>query len=312
MLSALTQPNFPKAALGIEKNGVTAVALQKEGRGRFGIKQAATIELPNHLLEPSFIEKNIHGANEMLELIEEAVTNAGLLRQKSWSVALPGNTARSVILTLDNEPASKQELEQILDWKAENSFGAPAGEMRVTRRKIKSDKDGKPRYFATAVKLSVIDEYETIFERMNWRAGLILPRAVGEANWLIDKNDASDAMLISEQSDGFTALLLRGGEPTVVRSVTCTESEIDDEIYRLLMFYRDRLGADNSTNVLEKMLVVGKNFSLHSKLKEIANEALGRTLNILRPEDVGLNIPVNTLNFDELAAPAGLAALGWK
>lgn len=311
MLSALLEPNFPKAALGIEKNSVTAVALQKEGRGRFGIKQAATIELPNHLLEPSFIQKNIHGANEMLELIEEAVTNAGLLRQKNWSVALPGNTARSVILTLDNEPASKQELAEILDWKAENSFGASAGEMRVTRRKIKSDRDGKPRYFATAVKLSVIDEYETIFERMNWKAGLILPRAVGEANWLIDKNDSSDAMLISEQSDGFTALLLRGGEPTVVRSVTCNESEVDDEIYRLLMFYRDRLGDDQSANALERLLVVGKNFSF-TKLKEIANEALGRTLNILRPEDVGLNIPVNSLNFDELAAPAGLAILGWK
>jgi hypothetical protein len=309
MISALTQPNYPKAALGIEAGSITALALQKEGRGQFGIKQAATIELPNHLLEPSFLEKNINGANEMIELIEEAVVTAGLQRQKRWSVALPGNTARSVILTLDNEPASKKELEEILDWKAESSFGAPAGEMRVTRRKIKSDREGKTRYFATAVKLSVIDEYETIFERLGWQAGLILPRAVGEANWLIGKNSSTDSMLISEQTDGFTALLMRGGEPTVVRSVTCTESEIDDEIFRLLMFYRDRHGDDQ--NGLEKLLVVGKRFSF-SKLRDIANEALGRTLNILRPEDIGLNIPVSNLNFDEIAAPAGLAALGWK
>jgi hypothetical protein len=309
MLSALTQPNFPKAALGIESNSVTAVALQKEGRGQFGIKQAATVELPDHLLEPSFLEQNIHGASEMIELIEEAVVTAGLQRQKRWSVALPGNTARSVILTLDNEPSSKQELAQILDWKAESSFGAPAGEMRVTRRKVKSDREGKTRYFATAVKLSVIDEYETLFERLGWQAGLILPRAVGEANWLIGKNGSADSMLISEQTDGFTALLIRGGEPTVVRSVTCTQNEIDDEIFRLLMFYRDRHGDEQ--NGLEKLLVVGKNFSF-SKLRDIANEALGRTLNILRPEDIGLNIPVSNLNFDEIAAPAGLAALGWK
>ncbi len=311
MLSALTQPNYPKSALGIEAGSVTALALQKEGRGQFGIKQAATIELPDHLLEPSFLEKNIHGANELIELIDEAVETAGLRKQKRWSVALPGNTARSVILTLDSEPASKKELEEILDWKAESSFGTPAGEMRVSRRKIKSDRDGKTRYFATAVKLSVIDEYETIFERLGWQAGLILPRAVGEANWLMGKNGATDSMLISEQTDGFTALLLRGGEPTVVRSVTCTESEVDDEIFRLLMFYRDRLGDDQTANSLEKLLVIGKNFSF-SKLKDIANEALGRTLHILRPEDIGLNIPVSNLNFDEIAAPAGLAALGWK
>jgi hypothetical protein len=309
MFSALTQPNYPKCALGLEAGSVTALALQKEGRGRFGVRQAATVELPAHLVRPSFLEKNIHGAAELIELIQEAVATAGLERQKRWSVALPGNSARSVILTLDAEPASKKELEEILDWKAENSFGAPAGSMRVTRRKIRSDRDGKARYFATAVKLSVIDEYETVFERLGWQAGLILPRAVSEARWLIGRSDEPDSLLISEQSDGFTALLMRGGEPTVVRSVTCTENEFDDEIYRLLMFYHDRLG--DGSGGLEKMLVIGKNFSF-AKLKDIANEALGRSLNILRPEDIGLNIPVSSLNFEEIAAPAGLAALGWR
>jgi hypothetical protein len=104
---------------------------------------------------------------------------------------------------------------------------------------------------------------------------------------------------------------MRGIEPTVVRSVTCTASERDDEIFRLLMFYRDRLGDDRSENFLEKLLVVGKDLT-PARLREIASEALGRTLNILKPEDVGLNMPIQALNFDEVAAPAGLAALGWK
>ena len=112
---------------------------------------------------------------------------------------------------------------------------------------------GKARYFATAVKLGVIDEYETIFEMLGWQAGLILPRAVSEAGWLFDKNNKSDSLLISAQPDGFVALILRGDEPTVVRSVTCTETERDDEIYRLLMFYRDRLGDDKS-NILARVM----------------------------------------------------------
>lgn len=311
MFEILTQPNYPKAALGLSEENVTALALQKEGRGRFSIKQAATVELPEHLLTPSFTERNIHSANEMLELLDEVVTNAGLRKQKRWSVSLPSSAARTAILTLDAEPASKDELAEILDWKAEAGFGVPAGELRISRRKISSEKDGKSRYFATAVKLSVIDEYETLFERMGWQAGLILPRAVSEANWLIDKKNATDSLLISSQSDGFTALLLRGDEPTVVRSVTCTENEVDDEIFRLLMFYHDRMANEQKGNELEKMLVVGKNFKPF-RLKEIASEALGKTLDILRPEDVGLSIPVSNLNFDDLAAPAGLAALGWK
>lgn len=311
MLESLTQPSFPKAALGLEKDSITALALQKEGRGQFGIRQAATIELPEDLLKPSFTEQNISNPNEMLVMFEEVLTNAGLLRQKRWSVSLPSNTARTAILTLDAEPASRIELNEVLDWKAENTFGAPSGELRISLRKISPDLSGKSRYFATAVKLSVIDEYETLFETLGWQAGLVLPRALSEAKWLVDSKLKDDSLLISSQNDGFVALLLRGDEPTVVRSVTCTDNERDDEIFRLLMYYRDRLGDPASESFLEKVLAIGKDFTT-ARLKEIADEALGKTLKILRPEDVGLNLPVQNMNFYEIAAPAGLASLGWR
>ncbi len=311
MLESLTQPNFPRAAIGIEMDSITALALQREGRGEFGIRQAATIELPPGLLVPSFTERNISDNGEMLHLLEEVLTNAGLLKQKRWSVSLPSNSARTAILALDSEPASRDELAEILDWKAENTFGAPAAEMRISRRKIRSDEAGKSRYFATAVKLSVLNEFESLFERLEWQAGLILPRALGEANWLIDKNAQNDSLLISSQEDGFVALLLRGEEPMVVRSVTCTENERDDEIYRLLMFYRDRFGDGKSESFLDKVLAIGRNFT-SLRLKEIADEALGRTLQILKPQDIGLNLPMQEINFIEIAAPAGLASLGWK
>ncbi len=311
MLTGILQPNLPKAALGLDKESITAVALQKEGRGRFGIKQAATVELPENLLTPSFLEQNISSPAEFRVLLEEAVVTSGLMNQKRWSVSLPSGSARTAILSLDNVPASKQESEEILDWKAEQTFGAPAAELRISRQKVASGNEGKPRYFATAVKLSVIDEYETIFESFGWKAGLILPRVVSEAKWLTNGADGLDSLLISSQPDGFTALLLRGSEPAVVRTVTCTESERDDEIYRLLMFYNDRLADAKTGNLLDKLLIIGKDI-VPAKIKEISAEAFGRALRILSPDDIGLNLPVSSLNFDDIAAPAGLAAMGWK
>jgi hypothetical protein len=310
MLSVLTQPNYPKAALGLERDSVTAVSLQREGKGRFAVKQAATVELPNDLLTPSFLEQNIASREELTVLLEEAVVSAGLKNQKNWSVSLPSNTARSAILTLEGG-AAKNETEDVLDWKAEQSFGAPAGELRITRSKISNDSEGRARYFATAVKLAVIDEYETVFESLGWKAGLILPRAVSETNWLTGDGSGTDSLLISSQTDGFTALLLRNDEPAVVRSVTCTISERDDEIYRLLMFYHDRFGATESGSLLEKILVIGSDL-VPAKIKEISAEALGRALKILSPDDVGLTLPVSSLEFDDIAAPAGLATLGWR
>ena len=311
MFSVLTEPNYPKAAIGLEREAVTALALQKEGRGRFGVRQGATIELPSNLLTPSFVDRNIASPEELRVLLEEAVVSAGLMKQTNWSVSLPSNTARTAILTLDTDAAAKGEAEEILDWKAEQSFGAPSGELRITRNKISNDREGKSRYFATAVKLSVIDEYETIFESMGWTAGLILPRAVSETRWLMRTDPPSDSLLLSSQNDGFTALLLRGDEPAVVRTVTCRDNERDDEIYRLLMFYNDRFADPRSGGLLETLLVIGKDL-LPTKIKEISNEALGRTLRVLRADDVGLNVPVGSLSFDDLAAPAGLASLGWR
>lgn len=311
MLGSLIKPNYPKAAIGLERESLAALALERRGRGQYGIKQAATVLLPENLLNPSFLDENISSANELIVFLNEVVNNAGLLKQKRWSVSLPSQTARTTILTLDNAPASKQELEEILDWKAERSFGAPASELRISQQKISPDASGKPRYFSTAVKLSILDEYETLFEMMGWKAGLVLPRAVSEAKWLVDEKNRNDSLLISAQTDGFTAVLLRDSEPTVVRSVTCTDAEMDDEIYRLMMFYRDRFATEETGNLLEKILVIGKNFNFN-RLREISAEALGTTLKILRPEDVGLNMPASNLNFDELAAPAGLATLAWS
>lgn len=310
MFSAIVKPNYPNAAIGLEKGTITAIALQG-GRSQFSIKQAASLSIPTDLIKPSFLEKNITDAGEFSSCLQEAVVNAGLLNQKRWSVTLPSNTARTAILALESEPSSKQEAEEILDWKAEQSFGAPAAELRLAKQKISPDKDGRFRYFATAVMLSVIDEYETHFKELGWKAGLILPRAVGEANWLTNKPERSDSLLISSNNDGFTALLLRGSEPAVVRSVTCTQNEIDDEIYRLLMFYNDRFATETDNSLLQKLLVIGKDF-IPAKVQNIASEALGRALRILSADEVGLYLPDGGLSFDDIAAPAGLAALGFR
>ena len=306
MFSAITSPSFPNAALGIDKNSISAVALQGS-RTNLSIKQAATVALADGVLEPGFLDTNIVAPFEFASALREVVEIAGLMGQKKWSIALPSNTARAAILALESEPASNNERDEILDWKAEQSFGAPAAHLRIAMEKISPDKDGRVRYFATAVKLSVIDEYETHFESMGWKAGLIVPRAMGEANWLMGGDSGLDSLLISSNNDGFTALLLRGAEPAVVRSVTCSADEIDDEVYRLVMFYNDRFGA---AGTLDSVMVVGEEFA-PARVQSIASEALGRNVRVLSSDDVGLSLPGGGLNFNDLASPAGLAALSF-
>lgn len=310
MFSSLTQPRYPKAALGIQSSGLAAVALQSAGKGQYAIKQAASVELPAGLVVPSFTDLNIADDVEFFACLKEVVEAAGLMGQKRWSVALPSHTARTAILAFDSEPASRAEADEVLDWKAEQNFGVPAAQLRIARKKISPGQEGRARYFATAVKLSVIDEYETHFERMGWKAGLILPRAVGEANWLIEEAGDTDSLLISGNNSGFTALLLRGSEPAVVRSVSCTPDEVDDEIYRLVMFYNDRFARIPGDGRLERLLVIGKSL-IPQRIHSIASDALGKDLRAITPDDLGLSLPGEGLSFNDIAGPAGLARLGF-
>jgi len=309
MFSFLTKPNFPKAALGFDDERVTVLSLQKEGRDSFGVRSAASVDIPSGLITPQFLEPNVSSLPALRAVLQEAAGLSGLFGQREWSVALPSNAARTAILTL--ETAGKGEIDQVLDWKAEQSFGAPAAHLRISKHRIADDAEGRTRFFATAVKLTVIDEYESVLESMGWRAGLILPRPVCESNWLLRGGESEDALLLSSQEDGFTAVMISDGEPSVVRSVTCTEAEKDDEIYRLLMFYNDRFAAERGFKQLNRVMAIGNDLK-PAKITEIAHEALGRTLALLRPDDIGLNIPAGSLSFDEVAAPAGLAVLGCR
>jgi Tfp pilus assembly PilM family ATPase len=317
-LATLINPRLPMAALGLERGTASAVLLQRQ-RQQFSLRRAATIMLPESLLHPSFDERNIADAGELADALAELVMSAGLQRQRRWSVALPEAATRAVILTLESAPASRGELDEVLRWKTERGFGATFEELRVSRERLTPDASGRARYLAVGMRLEVLAEYESIFESLGWRAGLILPRHAGEERWLARTSDGgqarADSLLISSHIEGFTAVLLRDGKPLIVRSVLCDEEDRSDELYRLLLFYRDRVQASDAASTLphnlERYLLVGKGFNL-TTIGELINETLGTEARAIAPSDVGLRLPGGDLSFDAIAAPAGLATLAWS
>jgi hypothetical protein len=313
VLSKLISPRFPPAALGIESNNATVVHLERSRRDAFSVRRAATITLPEGLVRPSFDDQNISDANTLASLLSEVALSAGLGKQRKWSVALPEAATRASILTLESAPASRAESEEVLGWKYERAFGASQDELRVSRERLPVDAQGRQRYLAIATRLSILAEYENVFATLGWRAGLILPRHQGEARWITRTGTPGDALLISSHAEGFTALVLRDKQPAIVRSVICETEDRDDELYRLLLFYRDRvISADDAmaTNALDRLLVVGEGFD-KEHVSEIVNETLEAHPRVLDSANVGLALPSGEFSFDNLAAPAGLATLAW-
>jgi hypothetical protein len=314
-INKLIAPRFPATALGLGSGSASVVQLERRGREGFALKKAATITLPETLVQPNFDEQNIADGNELADALAELVTSAGLSKQRRWSVALPEASARTTILTMESATGSRKEKEEVLRWKTERGFGVPLEELRTARERLPADAQGRTRYIVTAVRLSVLDEYEAVFASLGWRAGLVLPRHLGEARWLMRSRRPGDGLLISSHAEGFTAVLLHEARPIVVRSIVCEPEDRPNELYRLLLFYRDRVVAAPEmadAQTIEHLMVVGDNGFAADHVEDVINETLGVDVNALGPEGVGLSLPSREISFNTIAAPAGLATLAWN
>ena len=288
------------------------VQLDRGRGGSFSLRRAATVALPESLVRPSFDGPNISDPAELTVALRELATSAGLLQQKRWSVALPDAASRTLILTLESRPASRAELEEVLKWKMERGFGAQLDELSISRERLPADPHGKDRYLVVATPTAVLREYESVLQSLGWRAGLIVPRHLGEGQWLTQNGSRGDALLLSSSEKGFTAVVFRGKQPLIVRTVACDSNECEDELFRLLLFYRDRRSGDSEQVVqLARMLIVG-NLMSKDRAGEIVTETLGANLRSLDAADLGLQLVTRELSFDAIAAPAGLATLSWQ
>src|SRR5262245_41865037 len=217
-----------------------------------------------------------------------------------------------MVVTFEGQSQSGSELQEVLTWKIERGLGAPLDDLSVSKERLQKDPQGRERYLVIGVKKDVLAEYEAVLEPLHWRTGLILPRHLGESQWLMKNGSTGDALLLSGFREGFTGVIFRDKHPLIVRTVTCALDEFEDEFYRFLLFYRDRSGpeGDETSARLTRLMVMGEGIT-RQRAGEIVNETTGGDLRPLEAHDLGLQLPSREFSFDSIAAPAGLATLSW-
>lgn len=312
LISRIVDPWYPATAIGLEKGVASVVHLERIKGSTCKLRRAATFNIAESFVRPGFDEPNIENAGQLAAVLSELATSAGLLRQKRWSLSLPEATTRTLVLTMESQSQSAAEVQDVLKWKVERGFGVPLEELSISKERLLKDAHGRDRYLVIAVKKSVVAEYEAVLHALGWRAGLILPRHLGEAQWLVRNSTAGDSLLLSGSSQGFTGVIFRDKHPLIVRTVTCEEDEFEDEFYRFLLFYRDRSTPEGMETGpgLTRLMVIGEGIT-KQRAGEIVNETTGGDLRPLEAEDLGLQLPSRDFSFDSIAAPAGLATLSW-
>jgi hypothetical protein len=319
IFSKIVAPRLPAAAVALSGEGVGLVQLERR-RDSFAVRRAGYVPLAEGVLTPGFDGPNVIDAAGLAQALAELSASAGLQRRRRWSIGLPEAATRTAIVTMETAAATRHETEEMLRWKIERAMGAGADELRAVRERLPADAQGRARYLVAAVRLEVLAEYEEVFAGLGWHTGLILPRHMGEAWWLMRGRALSDSLLVSSHPEGFTAVVLRGGFPLLVRVVACEAEDCSDELYRFLLFYRDRATAAEAAaegeapprvgETIERLLVAGDGIG-YEEASALVAETLDAAPAPVRPEDVRLAFPPGELDFQLIAAPAGLAALAF-
>jgi Tfp pilus assembly PilM family ATPase len=304
----LTAPDLPRTSLSISETHLALITLKRSG-GQFEPRNLGVAPLPDGIVQASFTEPNVSDEPALVNHLSRTASQAGMKRVRALSVSLPSGSARSLVVTLDETPASRAELAQVLEWKVERGMGQRFSEMRVNYTRL-SDLNGHPQYLISAASERVVAQYERIFKQMGWQAGMITPRHIGEAQWLIRQDLEDDQVVVSINGRGFDAVIVRGREPLLVREVECAPEERENEFYRLMVFYRDRLAPAGSDAPISRVLAIG-GVAEQRHFRDVLSSAMERHAVALDPQQIGLRVDPNA-PFNHFAAAGGLATMAWK
>lgn len=306
----LTSPSLPKVALAfIDGQGV--LLKLKKRRGQFSAEQVASAFLPKALFRPDFSTSNIAEIRSLVDVLKQTIARAGLAGQKRWSIALPEEVARTVVINLDTKPQTQEELNQMIAWKVERLVSLPMSRLRISHQQLSNASSGLPRCLVTVVEDSVMKEYEKVFEQLGWQAGLILPRHICEASWLMRNKNLGDKLLVSHNVWGFSSVAFRGDDPLMIRLRECGPEDLESEIYRLATYYQEKISLATNLTPLN-LLVIGDQNQIELTTRTFADALADTKFNVIKPTELGLSVSDNSFQFNQVAAAAGLAALAYS
>ena len=65
-------------------------------------------------------------------------------------------------------------------------------ELSISRERLSRTIRDRDRYLVVAARTSILNEFENVLHSLGWRAGLILPRHMGEGQWLTMNGSQGD------------------------------------------------------------------------------------------------------------------------
>ena len=257
------RPNYPTAALEVDRREMVLVRLRRRGRGKPELEVAEARPLPEQGNGSSIFRPNLGTPEEMAsrlrKLLEATGTKPGRL-----SLVLPDNLAKISLVTLPERPPSARRLEEALRFKLRRAVPFRLEDAVLTHQVLPGEGAGVTVLVAVMLR-AVVEQFEQVLKAAGASAGLVdlcTPNLFNLCRPQIAAAAANgDVGLLNVASGYFTLLIVRGDRLLFYRCKSYATGDGDEasgpldsmmarELNNSLSYWREKLGGQRLSKVL--------------------------------------------------------------
>lgn len=249
---ALLDPEPPLCAIEVRSGGLAALRLVREG-SRLALGAAVALELPPGTLHVSLTEPNIADAAAFRDALRAVAERVGLAGGARVALVLPDPVARvSLVPAEDVKARSRRELDELLRFRIRKSLPFDVQHARLAFAEVPASPGRSAALLVAAAHQPVIAAYEAALRGAALEPGLV---ELSGLALLASRSGASgDELLVNWDDDYASLILIREGEPILIRTLVgellARPEEVSREIQSTLLYYQERLGGTRIERVL--------------------------------------------------------------
>ena len=267
---ALVDPPLPGIAVEVRPRAVAAVRL---ARDRAGLAAAAAVDVPAGVLSMSLTKPNVNDPQALRAALRSALERAGALGPGPVSLVVPDPAVRLALVPAEGLRGRGKDAQETVRFRLHKSLPFDVRAARLAWQVL----PGGQALVAVSPE-DVVRGYEEPLEAMGLHPGLVEPACLALASALDDAQ--GDRLLVNWDDDYVSFLLLRNGEPVLVRTLPgeASPEAVARQAVGTVQFHRDRLGGDGIADV-----VVRAAAGPEDEAVAVLARALGRTPRLLEP-----------------------------
>jgi hypothetical protein len=248
----LLQPAPPDVAVEVRGRALGAVRVRRDRRG-IHLAAAAALPLPEGVVALSMTTANVIDAERFRDCLRAVLERVGGLTASRVALVLPDPVARVAILPAGEFGNLRSGItDDVIRLKLSARTPFDVRQAHVSWTSLNGRPAAGSDVLAAAVYRPVLEGYEKASLALGLDPGLVEVAGLTLLRSALAVRRAGDWLLVNWDEDYATLMLLREGNPVLIRTLTTTPAPADivREIASTVLYYRERLTGSGLSGVL--------------------------------------------------------------